>query len=89
MKLTTVSSTLFVVSGVSREQAERQMPNGNAWGIETIYENAESSEPAEKYAWAIYKKAFFPKPENEWAHVALALQLQWMYDHAKELQVEE
>ena len=89
MKETTVSSTLFVLSGISRSQAECQIPKGNEWGIEQIYANAESYEPADRYAWAIYKKAFFPKPVNEWAHVALALQLQWMYDHAKELQVEE
>lgn len=89
MKIIAVSSTVIFVSGVSRSQAERQMPKGNNWGIEPIYENAYACEVFERYAWAIYKKAFFPKPVNEYAHVALALQLQWMYDHTKELQVEE
>ena len=89
MKETTVSSTLFIVSGVTRQQAYKQVPTGNEWGIEMIYENALDYDRTKRYAWAIYKKAFFPKPEDKMSHHFLALQLQWMYDHAKELQVEE
>ena len=89
MELTTIGPTLFVVSGVTRQQAYGQIPRGNEWGIEMIYENALNYDRTKRYAWAIYKKAFFPKLEDELSHVSLALQLQWMYDNAKELQVEE
>ena len=89
MTLTTISPALFVVSDATRQQAYKQIPWGNEWGIEMIYENALDYDRTKRYAWAIYKKAFFPKPEDEMSRLFLALQLQWMYDHAKELQVEE
>lgn len=92
MKLTTIEHSLFVVSGVTRQKAYRQIPSkkdGWEWGIEMIYENPLNYDRTKRYAWAIYKKAFFPEPEDEIDHVLFALRLQWIYDHAKELQVEE
>ena len=89
MKTTTISSTLFIVSGVTIRQAYEQVPTWNEWGIEMIYENALDRTWAKRYAWAIYRKECFLKPEDEISRRLLALQLQWMYDHAKELQVEE
>ena len=89
MTLTTISSALFVVLGVTRRQAYRQIPTGNEWGLEMIYENALDYDRTKRYAWAIYRKECFLKPEDEMSHLFLALQLQWMYDHAQELQVEE
>ena len=76
MKIITVNSTVIFVSGVTRQQAYRQIPHGNEWGIEMIYENAFDYDRVKRYAWAIYKKAFFPKLEDEMSHVILALQLQ-------------
>ena len=92
MKLTTINAALVFVSGATRTQAYKQVPatkDGQEWGIEMIYENALDYDRTKRYAWAIYKKAFFVKTEDEMGHLFLALQLQWMYDHAQELQVEE
>lgn len=88
MKITTIDSTLFVVSEASRSRAERLIPN-QKWDIQGVYDNAYSPGITERIAWAIYKKSAYPKPNNEFGRVKLALQLQWMYDHAEELQVIE
>ena len=88
MKITTIDSTLFVVSEASRSQAERLIPNRN-WGIHEVYNNGYADDIRKRMAWAIYKKSAYPKPNNEFGHVELALMLQWEYDHAEELQVIE
>ena len=88
MKITTIDSTLFVVSEASRSQADDQIPN-QEWDIQGVYDNAYSPDITKRIAWAIYKKSAYPKPANEFDHVRLALQLQWKYDHAEELQVIE
>lgn len=88
MKITTISSTLFVVSEASFPQANGQIPNRN-WDIHEVYNNGYADDITKRIAWAIYKKSAYPIPNNEFDHVKLALMLQWMYDHAEELQVIE
>lgn len=88
MKKTTINSSVFFVSEADLAQAERLIPNRN-WGIHEVYNNGYADDIRKRMAWAIYKKSAYPKPNNEFDHVKLALQLQWIYDHAEELQVIE
>lgn len=88
MKKTTINSSVFFVSEVDLAQAERLIPSRD-YGILTICGNLFSTNKRERIAYAIYLKAAFPKPDNAFDQMHLALQLQWMYDHAEELQVIE
>lgn len=88
MKKTTIDSSVFFISEADLAQAERLIPSKD-YGILTICGNLFSTNKKERIAYAIYKKSAYPRPNNEFGRVKLALQLQWMYDHAEDLQVIE